>query len=212
MNNRGVSGMTVRANQTELTKLRLEADDVVIVYFGVNDSKLVYLQEVKLPFSFIPGYTNILGFLRIKLKLKVAEWIWLETVRPANRTLENVKSNAEDVETALLEMSEYTSRAGAVFFAFLQPNVFTKKAYTKRDLEVHNRSKINPRVVRLQYSEYTKKISKYPWFYSLTDSFDSCPGTPYLDWCHIDALGNDLVAKSIFKLIRRRNLSETTNP
>ena len=210
VNNRGVSGMTVRANQTELAKLLLKADDIVIVYFGANDSKLdVYLQVAKVPFSFIPGYTKILGFLRIKLKLRVAEWIWLETVRPADRTLKNAEVNAENVEVALNEMNHQALGAGAMFFALLQPNVFTKKSYSKRDLEIHNRSKINPRIVKIQYSEYIKRLSKYPWFHPITDSLDTHPETPYLDWCHLDASGNNLVARSMFDLIKWRNLNET---
>jgi lysophospholipase L1-like esterase len=211
VNNRGVSGMTVRANQTELAKLEIKANDIVIVYFGANDSKLdVYLQVAKVPFRLIPGYTKLLGFFRIKLKLRVAEWIWLETVKPADRTLKNAKSNAQDVEVALNEINQKVLRAGAMFFALLQPNVFTKKSYTQRDLEIHNKSKINPRIVKIQYNEYKKSLSKYPWFHSLTDSLDGHPATPYLDWCHLEASGNNLVAKSIFDLIKRRNLNETT--
>jgi hypothetical protein len=204
VNNRGVSGMTVRANQTELSKLRLKANDIVIVYFGVNDSKLdVYSQVARVPFRFIPGYTQILGFLRVKLKLRVAEWIWLETVKPADRTLRNAEINAQDVEVALNQMNQQVLGAGAMFFALLQPNVFTKKSYSKRDLEIHNRSKINPRIVRIQYKEYIKRLSYYSWFSPLTHTLDSHPETPYLDWCHLDASGNNLVAKSIFSLIKK---------
>lgn len=210
VNNRGVSGMTVRANQTELAKLQLKAGDIVIVYFGANDLKLdVYLQMAKVPFRFIPGYTKFLGFLRIKLKLRVAEWVWLETVIPADRTVKNAEMNAENVEVALIEMNHQALEAGAMFFALLQPNVFTKKSYSKRDLEIHKRSKINPRIVKIQYNEYMKRLSKHPWFRPITDSLDSHPETPYLDWCHLDASGNSLVAKSLFDLITRRNLNET---
>lgn len=210
VNNRGVSGMTVRANQTELAKLRLKADDIVIIYFGANDSKLdVYLQTANVPFRFIPGYTKVLGFLRIKLKFRVAEWIWLETVKPADRTLKNAELNAQDVEVALNDMNHQVLGVGAMFFALLQPNVFTKKSYSKRDLEIHNRSKINPRIVKIQYNEYIKRLSKYPWFRPITDSLDTHPDTPYLDWCHLDASGNNLVSRSMFDLIKRRNLNET---
>ncbi|MFM8249502.1 MAG: SGNH/GDSL hydrolase family protein [Acidimicrobiaceae bacterium] len=204
VNNRGVSGMTVRANQIELAKLRLKANDIVVVYFGANDSKLdVYLQVARMPFRFIPGYTKILGFLRIKLKLRVAEWIWLETVKPADRTLKNAEINAENVEVALIDMNHQALEAGAMFFALLQPNVFTKKSYSKRDLEIHNRSKINPRIVKIQYNEYIKRLRKYPWFHTITDSLDTHPDTPYLDWCHLDSSGNNLVAKSMFNLIKK---------
>lgn len=204
VNNRGVSGMTVRANQTEFAKLSLKTGDIVIVYFGANDSKLdVYLQEAKTPFRLIPGYTKLLGFLRIKLKLRVAEWIWLETVKPADRTLKNAESNAQDVEVALNEMHQQALKTEAAFYALLQPNIFTKKSYSKRDLEIHNRSKINPRIVKIQYNEYIKSLSKYPWFHPITDAVDSHPITPYLDWCHLDSSGNNLVAKSVFNLIKK---------
>lgn len=203
VSNRGVSGMTVRANQTEFAKIQLKSGDIVIVYFGANDSKLdVYLQVAKVPFRFIPGYTKLLGFLRIKLKLRVAEWIWLETVKPADRTLKNAETNAQDVEMVLNEMHQQALKTEATFFALLQPNVFTRKSYSKRDLEIHSRSKINPRIVKIQYNEYIKRLSKYPWFRPITDAIDSHPRTPYLDWCHLDSSGNNLVAKSIFSLIK----------
>jgi lysophospholipase L1-like esterase len=208
VNNRGVSGMTVRANQTEFAKLSLKTGDFVVVYFGANDSKLdIYLQVAKAPFRFIPGYTKLLGFLRITLKLRIAEWIWLETVKPADRTLKNAETNAQDVELALNEMYQQAIKAEATFLALLQPNVFTKKSYSKRDLEIHNRSKINPRIVKIQYNEYLKRLSRYPWFRPLTDALDSHPETPYLDWCHLDSSGNSLVAKSVFNLIKKEKLS-----
>ncbi|MFM8505247.1 MAG: hypothetical protein ACKOBB_09465 [Acidimicrobiaceae bacterium] len=117
--------------------------------------------------------------------------------------MKNAEINAENVEVALIDMNHQALEAGAMFFALLQPNVFTKKSYSKRDLEIHNRSKINPRIVKIQYNEYIKRLRKYPWFHPITDSLDSHPETPYLDWCHLDSSGNNLVAKSMFNLIKK---------
>ena len=203
VHNRGVSGMTVGANQTELSKTKISSGDIVVVYFGANDSKLdTYSQEAIFPFRIIPGYIKILGGLRIKFKLRVAEWLWLETIRPASRTRENAVINAKNVETLLSQMSEQTVIAGARFIALLQPNIFTKKTYTSRDLEIHNRSKINPKIVKLQYNEYIKALGRKQWFYPVTNALDEHFGSAYLDWCHLDSSGNDLVASRISKIVK----------
>ena len=202
--NRGVSGMTVNSNKIELMKTTLSANDWVIFYFGVNDAKLdTYVQVAKKPFYWIPGYTKILGFLRIILKLRVAEWIWLETVKPADRTLKNASRNATNISENLAEASEYVSRSGAKFLALLQPNVFTKKVYSSRDLEIHKRSKINPKIVKLQYNEYLRVLQDKNWFNNIVDALDSQTSTSYLDWNHLDNKGNELVAKSIFDFVER---------
>ncbi len=201
--NRGVSGMTVNANCIELLKTPLTKSDIVIVYFGANDSKLdTYSQRAIFPFRFLPGYIKILGGLRIKLKLRVAEWIWLETVNPSDRTLKNSHINAKNVEASLTEMYQFVSNTGAKFFALLQPNIFTKKPYTNRDLEIHNRSKINPKIVKLQYNEYLKALGDKEWFHLTTSAIDTHPNTPYLDWCHLNSSGNSLIANYIFDLIK----------
>ena len=201
--NRGVSGMTVNANCVELLKTPLTKSDIVIVYFGANDSKLdTYFQRAIFPFRFLPGYIKILGGLRIKLRLRVAEWIWLETVKPADRTLKNSQINARNVDDSLTEMYQYVTNAGAKFFALLQPNIFTKKIYTNRDLEIYNRSKINPKIVKLQYNEYLKALGDKEWFHLTTSAIDTHPNTPYLDWCHVNSSGNSLIARSIFDIIK----------
>lgn len=204
--NRGVSGMTVSANKVELAKTSLTANDWVIFYFGANDSKLdTYSQVAKKPFRWIPGYTSVLGLLRIKLKLRVAEWIWLETVKPADRTLENASKNATSAKSVLMEANEFVLKSGAKFLALLQPNVFTKKQYSTRDLEIHKRSKINPKIVKLQYNEYLQVLQGMAWFNHVTNALDDQVSTSYLDWCHLDSRGNELVAKSIFRLLESGN-------
>ena len=195
--------MTVSANQIELSKTQLTKGDVVIVYFGANDSKVdTYSQEAMLPFRLIPGYVRILGGLRIKLRLRIADWIWLETVRPADRTLENASRNASNVESLLSKMNKQVTDHEARFIALLQPNIFTKKMYTSKDQKIYNRAKINPRIVKLQYNEYLKALRNKRWFKLTTDSIDTHPGTPYLDSWHLDSSGNELVANSIFELIK----------
>lgn len=203
VHNRGVSGMTVKTSCTELLKTPITKGDVVIVYFGANDSKLdTYSQRAIFPFRCLPGYIKVLGGLRIKLKLRIAEWIWLETVRPADRTLKNSYTNAKSVRASLSEMHHYAISADAKFFALLQPNVFTKKVHTIRDLEIYNQSKINPKIVKLQYNEYLKSLHDQEWFHSTTSAIDTHQNTPYLDWCHLNPSGNSLVAESIFDIIK----------
>jgi len=205
VHNRGVSGMTASTNKVELAKTHLTTNDWVIFYFGVNDSRLVYHQVARRPFYWIPGYTSVLGLLRIKLKLRVAEWIWLETVKPANRTLKDASENATSVKSVLIEANEFVLKSGAKFLALLQPNVFTKKQYSTRDLEIHKRSKINPKIVKLQYNEYLRVLQGMAWFNHVTNALDDQVPTSYLDWCHLDSRGNELVAKSIFRLLESGN-------
>jgi lysophospholipase L1-like esterase len=173
VNNRGVSGMTVKGNKFELSKQKLEAGDIVIVYFGVNDSKLnVYSQIAIVPFNLIPGYIKSLGFLRIKFKLRVAEWIWRETVKPADRTLRTVERYTQDIESTLIEMNQQTLKSGATFFALLQPNIFTKRSNTVEEFEMIQRGKTKPQSSRLQDNHFKKAGSCKDCPYRLR--FSSC--------------------------------------
>jgi len=202
VHNRGVSGMTVKASFDLLTSTQISAKDCIVFYFGVNDSKLdTYLQKAIAPFSLIPGYIKILGGLRILLKLRIAEWLWLETVKPADRTVVNARANATKVAKTLQEARDYVTNNGAMFFAILQPNIFTKKNYTIQDHEISKRSKINPRIVKLQYLEYLNVLNGKNWFRQLTDAIDQHEKSPYLDWNHLDQSGNEIIANKIFKLI-----------
>ena len=202
VNNRGISGMTVKANYDLLVSTQIHPEDCVVFYFGVNDSKLeTYLQQAKLPFSLIPGYIKVLGGLRILLRLRIAEWLWLETVKPADRTIKDVLANAANVSEILHEAFNYVTKNGASFLAILQPNIFTKKNLTRRDTEIYKKSKINPRIVKLQYAGYLNALSDKPWFRQLTNEVDGHKTSPYIDWNHLDESGNELIARKILKLI-----------
>jgi len=204
--NRGFSGMTLARNLEFLKNTTLQRGDLVVVLFGVNDAKgVLYRQRTRLPFRLIPGYRLILGLLRLKLRLRLAHWLWLETVHPAPRTTHEAHQNAVRVAETLDEMSNLAERAGARFVACLQPNLFTKERLTERDRQL-----ISPntaRLITLQYSRYRETLRNKPWFRDLASAIDSHLTSPYLDWVHVNSSGNQLLAKAIRDALVTGNLT-----
>ena len=56
------------------------------------------------------------------------------------------------------------------------------------------------------YKNYQVWIKTVPYGVSATHIFDNAPAQVFLDWAHVNARGNELIAKFIFEELNKRNL------
>lgn len=209
--NRGISGATVSGSVASLDLDEITADDVVIVYFGLNDAKLnAYRQRGRGCFRLIPGWVPLLGLLRIRLRLRVAQWIWLETVTlDVHRQRNLSRARAETVRSTLDELNQTVVRRGAAMFAVLQPHIWLKPPSRT---EQHLRARIastTPVLLEYQYSAFRAALGDRPWFVDLSTHFEASNATLFTDWAHANGTGNARIADGLFAALTTR-LDRTT--
>ena len=201
--NRGISGATVAGGLTSFVDTEIDPNDVVIVYFGVNDAKLnEYCQKSRGIFSLIPGWISILGFLRIKLKIRIAQWIWLETVHLDEQQQRKISQNRAIKLMQNLDSWESKVRIrGATFVAILQPHIWLKQR-SEAEVALSNRvAAATSTVLHFQYEAFHHILGGRKYFRSFESSLDGAHETTFTDWAHTNKRGNKIIAKKFAKEI-----------
>lgn len=194
--NRGISGATVAGGLSTFDDSEVSSGDVVIVYFGVNDAKLnKYCQKPRGVFSLIPGWVSVIGFFRLKLKLRIAQWIWLETVHFDKKQQLAVSENRANELVLLLDSWEAKVRArGGTFIAILQPHIWLKKR-SEAEVALSRRVVVaTPAVLNFQYAAFRKSIGNRAYFKTIELAFDGVSETTFTDWAHTNKRGNEIIA------------------
>lgn len=195
--NMGGSGYKVEKNFADLSTIRLNKGDIVVVYFGFNDRFKGYKQKAIFPFSWIPAYVKVVGFLRLRMNLLIANWLWLETIGPSEDLIEEVDARTKDVVETLVKMKKFSETQNAKFVALLQPNLFTYRHYSLSSNWEKYRAGLD-----LQYRSYKIFLKQYSWFCDLTTGLDNVRPNPYTDSIHVDERGNKEIAMLIYRDIK----------
>ena len=202
--NRGISGATVAGNLSTFDDSEVSSDDVVIVYFGINDAKLnKYCQTPRGFFALIPGWVSITGLFRLKLKLRIAQWVWLETVRLDKKKKLDVSRNRERELMLILDSWETRVRArGGTFIAVLQPHIWLKK---RSEAEIALSRRVvaaTSTVLCFQYEAFRQVIGNRKYFRTFESSFYGVSDTAFTDWAHTNKRGNEVIAKIFAKEVQ----------
>ena len=195
--NMGGSGYKVEKNFADLSTIRLNKRDIVVVYFGFNDRFKGYKQKAIFPFSWIPAYVKVVGFLRLRMNLLIANWLWLETIGPSEDLIEEVDARTKDVVETLVKMKKFSETQNAKFVALLQPNLFTYRYYSLSSNWEKYRAGLD-----LQYRSYKFFLKQYSWFCDLTAGLDVVRPNPYTDSIHVDERGNKEIAMRVYREIK----------
>jgi lysophospholipase L1-like esterase len=199
--NRGISGATIAGGLSTFDDLEVGSDDTVIVYFGINDAKLnKYCQKPRGFFSFFPGWVSIIGLFRLKLKLRIAQWIWLETVHLDKKRQLDVSRNRAHELMLMLDSWEAKVRArGGTFIAVLQPHIWLKK---RSEAEIALSRRVvaaTSTVLGFQYEAFHNVIGNREYFRTFELAFEGVLETVFTDWAHTNKRGNEVIAKRFAK-------------
>jgi len=210
--NHGVGAASIADCMKRLRLTDISQKDIVVFLFGINDvginlpSKLVG----KGLFKKIPFWCEATSLLRNKLR--IVDTLFLKTVAQVFTDLEANPDVLNRTIGTCYEIVDFLKSKSIEFVFILQPNLYTKK--TKNLFENWLRESYPKHwetVVLTGYKVLQKEFCEDKNFETAIDIFDSSHDSYYLDWAHVNSLGNKIIAQSIFNLLLDREMlvSET---
>ena len=91
--------------------------------------------------------------------------------------------------------------------AILQPNLYTLRTKSQYERQLEKRFSIDIRNLILDaYRRYEEWVKETPYAVSATHIFNNAAAPVFLDWAHVNARGNEIIAKFIFEELQRRGM------
>ena len=203
--NCGASGATA-IDRVEMLRdaNAVRKEDVVVVYFGDNDSGWLDHKSQKFAQEIIWLPTRILRALS-EIGLETARWMYGELSPYSFRKFSSaaVAHTVESLNTA----SNYCQSKGAHMVAILQPNLYTLRTKSQYERQLEKRFSIDIRNLVLDaYRRYEEWVKETPYALSATHIFNNAAAPVFLDWAHVNARGNEIIAKFIFEELQSRKI------
>jgi lysophospholipase L1-like esterase len=203
--NCGASGATV-IDRVEMLRdaNAVHKEDVVVIYFGDNDSGWLDHKSQKYAQEIIWLPTRVLRALA-EIGLETARWMYGELSPLSFRKFSSAAVN--HTVDSLISAHEYCQSKGAHMVAILQPNLYTLRTKSQFEIQLEKRFAIDVRSLVLDaYRRYEEWVKETPYAVSATHIFDNAPAPVFLDWAHVNARGNEIIAKFIFEELQRREM------
>ena len=186
----------------------LNENDVVIFYVGVNESGVGFIQR-DLPVGLIakiPELGN--GLQKVSKYSRIADLLFRKFVFGGIEISESSKLKAEtDFRKAMEEAESFTSKTGAKFLPVLQANLFTRNPSTDYDQTLAKMYGSELGVVMPEmYDRLLPVISSYENFGDARAVMDNLEPSPYFDWMHVNAEGDQRIATFMRDLILDKKL------
>lgn len=201
--NHGARGATVLNRVSFLVEnTAINEGDVVVFYFGVNDcGELVCGRSSS---SLRTPLLILLGRIDIR-KLEILKWVRGELLFRHNSRCSRSAFNS--TVFAFSEAKKFVESRGAKLAIVLQPHLFVSK--TISDYEKALQSRWSSFVIgqaRLCYPMYEDYIKQIDYGFSLTNIFDNLTNPVYIDWCHVNARGAEIIAESLHTELQKAGL------
>ena len=203
VNNVGVIAATL-TQQIQRLKLYFEVgnNDIIIFFDGINDitEKAYYSRNVepKIP---IINYQEIIR----RFKGFAFGRYFLHRQRKSTKVqLEYINDAGRDYCNLLEQTDRYLTNKGALFYHFLQPNLFTKMPLNEFE-EQHLVPFVsfwtpNLELVLKKSAPIFDDCSESLIFSTnLNSVFNSVDYSPYIDFCHLTHRGNQTIANEIYE-------------
>jgi hypothetical protein len=209
--NFGRHGSTFRNRVFYLEKCKLEKDDLVIFWFGVNE----------------------LGWKLLEGKSDVPLWVYLfrrasEGLRYFSKHLALLEMMTEifdkfilrplyqiyayvDAKNSLIKLDELSRSLGFRYKVFLQPCLLTKANRTQREDVMLNffmsrdKGKIIKKLFDANYPKFRELLVRFNGVDG-TDIFDQIHQEVFVDWVHLNSVGNQIAAEFIFDFLKEDGL------
>jgi hypothetical protein len=184
--------------------ITLRKDDTVVFYYGDNDSGWVDHRSGKLSQQLVWLPIRALKALS-DFGSETAKWIYGELSPRSFRKFSRLA--VADTINALTKAHEYCIGKGAHMIVVLQPNLYTLQTKSEYEKKLEKRfSQDIKTLVMDAYTRYEAWVKEMPNGVSATHIFDNAPASVFLDWAHVNARGNELIAKFIFEELKKRKL------
>jgi lysophospholipase L1-like esterase len=205
--NYGFSGATLPKLVERVELSSVNSQDFIVAYIGINEAAHLMITERKKilgPFKWLPRFDELVTVL--SRKSLVLEWLKNTTI---DRKWEIFDEGIFEVERSLDRLIEFSEKRGVFLLLVLQPNLFTKKMYSKYEHELLNHTStefkncINISYDKLEKLFFSKKSPKlvFRTAVSLMDKFEI---SPFLDTFHVNDEGNAAIADFIFDSLQNQ--------
>ena len=195
------------------SEINLKKNDIVIFYDGVNDvlQRIIYENRG----GFMIGQPKKEGFwiefLRSKSKYSsILHIMYSRMIKNQKETSATLINNSiNDYIDTLIETNKYVEQKGANFYHFLQPTIFTKNKLNDYERKLIERGEpfvpiyfIEP--YKRSYPLIKSRLNNYNFSHSLTGIFDDLNESPFLDYHHVNHVGNKIISQNIWKRIKTK--------
>jgi len=205
--NHGVGGSTIGDCLRRLKLVNISANDVVLVLFGDNDIGINAPRKIagRGVFRYVPLWGKLL--LILKSHSRIVKWIYLETVV--------YQFTDFDLNTALLDgtisdyskFGEYLRSLNIRVCFLLQPNLYTKVPVNKFEVLLKATYPEHwERTVVSGYRTLRESLKNEKDFVDISEVFNGEPDSYFLDWAHVNSLGNEILAEKMFQVLKNRGL------
>lgn len=166
----------------------------VVVFFGVNDAGWIAgsrpTRRLILVFDYLLEALSVISKLFAYFTLRVkARRVSRASTAYANKTIKK-----------FCEYHNFFETRGIQTFFILQPNVFCKTKPSNLEIDLINSAE-PLRVVGL-HAAYDAYLSDGSGLVkSAISTFSDIDETVYIDWCHVGANGNSLIAKQVWRIL-----------
>ncbi len=192
------------------SEVNLDNGDIVIFYDGVNDifQRIIYENREGFMLGKPKQESFWINFLRTKSKYSSILYILYLQMSDNTKEISNnlIETSIGDYVNTLIKTNNYVVSKGAYFFHFLQPTLFTKKNLNQYEQMLIAKGppftgKQIKKVFTEVYPIIEEKIDNVNFSLSLVKVFDTLIDSPYFDFCHVNHIGNKIIAKNIWKNI-----------
>jgi lysophospholipase L1-like esterase len=202
--NHGRSATTAANRATALESVAdLGPGDLVVFYVGVNDAGASFaLRDQPVPLLVaVPRLGT--GLRRLSTHSVIADRLFRVLVFGGISTSVEARQAAiDDFRDALARASAFTAARGARFVPVLQSHLFTRAEPTDYDeaLAAVYSTRL-PEVVDAIYPALWEVVRSYPGAIDARTAQDGLARSPYYDWHHVDARGNEAIARFVHERI-----------
>ncbi len=200
--NYGIPGIRIE-NQLKILETigDIGPGDVVVFYDGINDLNTVFRLGLESNKSVIP-----LGFVK-----EVAAWVESHSLLARGLISGYIDSSgiskdflSNDAENEVADLwvkndkgaRSYVESKGAKFVHILQPNWVTYQGGVEATKD--NKRWSDMRSIQNYFEKYSTSVTKIENF---TKKLDGLSSTPYIDWAHLDEIGNKKIAEEMFAVL-----------
>ena len=178
--------------------------DVVVIYFGDNDSGWFDHKSQKDAQEIVWLPIRVLRALS-EFGLETARWMYGELSPYSFRKFSSA-AVAGTIDS-LNAGREHCQSKGAHMVAILQPNLYTLRKKSQYERQLEKRFSVDIRNLVLDaYRRYEEGVKETPSAVSATPIFDDAAAPVFLDWAHVNARGNEIIAKFIFEELQSRKI------
>jgi lysophospholipase L1-like esterase len=182
----------------------LSSKDIIVIFFGANECGWISQLSGARATAEIWLWLRVLGGLA-NFGFQLPTWLYLKLSPLGFRQF----SRSAVIETIKILTSAYEnySSQDVEMIAVLQPNIYTLQKKSEYEKMLERRFSPDMKtLVKHAYERFEFWINSVPFGVSATHIFDNSKDSIFLDWTHVNARGNELIANFIFEELNKRNL------